>query len=706
MTFKRLIFLSIGIALIFPYPIYAQAQDTYLEEFTCHDFQFQFIEYKKSELKAQEGILNYKNRGPIPSYFLYTPVTIRDYDDFQIEAKIKMGGGQSKASYGLIFLGAKDEMFNIFKLNNKREFRIQFHQIGGFYNKTEWIPTKSVCRGWNTLKIERKGNQVSFFINGSCVHILQGNMYFGSQIGFYTASKMGLEIDYLKIISPCREINLVENWDQDIAKRKLPDFINSGSSETSPLVTSDGKKLYFNRYHHGKAFSLENNTDIFFCDKLPDGSWGYPIKIPSPVNDKYHNHVHGICDNGKTLLLGTRYFQRSHINMSQSGFSISKCENGRWHYPDNQVIKGYYNNSYEVSACWADEGNTIVYSVNRKDSKGEKDLYVSFYDKKRDTWTNPLNLGNNINTNGYEVTPYLTSDTKTLYFSSNGHPGYGHTDVFVSKRLDASWTNWSVPLNLGPKVNTKQWDAYYKISEHDSTVFMITTDSITGQADIFTFDQKKAFEIKPKAFVKVKLINGKTKTKEHALVYANNMMDKKYRNIQLNADYDESCYNIQLNVPGNYTIKAEKRGFHQVTAHINLESYNANDTLALQLEIMPLQAGNHICLDRIYFKKDKAEIINTSYRGLEKLARILDENPEISIRIEGHTDNLGSPKRMKKLSQSRACEIKKYLINKGISKKRLRAQGFGGKRPIEDNSKEETRKLNRRVEFIIEKNQR
>jgi len=240
--------------------------------------------------------------------------------------------------------------------------------------------------------------------------------------------------------------------------RRLSSRINSEAEEIMPLLSPDGRTLYFVR-----SGSVENvggrfsGADIWKSDydvTLLD--WGKPTNIRDLFNDKGNNAVVGISGRGDVIyMLNTRGDKKT------KGIYFSKKVGTQWTKPELISIPGLETEGF-LGAYVSPDFEVIILSVNRIGGKGEEDLYVSLKDKNG-MWTEPKNLGLSINTPGFEISPFLSSDKSKLFFSSNGHGGYGEADILVSERLYDSWDIWSVPRNLGASINTAGFDSYFSI---------------------------------------------------------------------------------------------------------------------------------------------------------------------------------------------------------------------------------------------------
>ncbi|MCB9234189.1 MAG: PD40 domain-containing protein [Bacteroidia bacterium] len=274
------------------------------------------------------------------------------------------------------------------------------------------------------------------------------------------------------------QINLVPEMMNGVAE-PLPENINSPYDEIMPVLSPDGEWLYFDRKDHPDNTPGPENDDIWVSHREADG-WGDPRKMPAPLNNKGHNFVSAVAGNGNTLLLANIYLPDG---ASAYGVSISRRIEGGWSDPEAQKINQFYNKNKFGEYFLSNDEKVMILAIQRIDSYGAKDLYVSF--REGDHWTVPLHMGPEINSANTEMGPTLAPDGKTLYFSSNGFSGYGSQDIFVSKRLDDTWTHWSEPLNLGPSVNSAGWEGYLSVDGAGEYAYFSREPDSTRGTDIF-----------------------------------------------------------------------------------------------------------------------------------------------------------------------------------------------------------------------------
>ncbi|MDX5348239.1 MAG: OmpA family protein, partial [Hymenobacteraceae bacterium] len=348
----------------------------------------------------------------------------------------------------------------------------------------------------------------------------------------------------------------------------------------------------------------------------------------------------------------------------------------------------------------AQGGKVLLLAVERDDGQGNQDLYVSFL-QKFGVWSKPVNLGTTINTKKAEFAPFLAADQKTLFFASEGHKGYGKSDIFYSKRLDDTWQNWSVPMNLGPKVNTPDWDAYYTIAAKGDFAYLVSTkDAIGNSRDIFRIALAEQFKPEPVILVTGRVLDAVTNEPlEAKIIYESLVTGEELGVTQTNPD--DGTYTIVLPSGTSYGYLAEVPGYVSVNESFDATEVTEYSEVKRDLMLVPMEVGQRIKLNNIFFAQSKYYLRESSFSELNRLVKIMKENPTMEILLEGHTDNQGNSRLNMQLSQDRVNEVKKYLVSKGVDKDRIQTKGWGGTKPVAPNDNEALRQLNRRVEFTI-----
>ncbi|MBX2958299.1 MAG: PD40 domain-containing protein [Cyclobacteriaceae bacterium] len=257
------------------------------------------------------------------------------------------------------------------------------------------------------------------------------------------------------------KIRHVQGINLQVEATPLQASINSAYHEIKPTLAPCGNRLYFSRVNHPlNTGGMTDQEDIWYAayDTLTQ-EWSEPIRMPGQLNTAGPNFVNNVSTSGDTIILGNRYLKNGKM---KAGLSYSVNKRGQWSQPITISIQDDYNMSKHDNRYVSLKSGVIISSVQRADTYGERDLYVSFWNGT--SGTIPVNMGGVINTEYEESSPFLADDLKTLYFASKGHNGYGGYDIFVTRRLDDSWTNWSEPENLGPAVNSTLDDEFFSIS--------------------------------------------------------------------------------------------------------------------------------------------------------------------------------------------------------------------------------------------------
>lgn len=276
--------------------------------------------------------------------------------------------------------------------------------------------------------------------------------------------------------------------------------INTEYDDMLPIISPDGNTLYFARKKAPQNIGPAKNDDIYMSTKDVMGRWGPAVHLGPPLNDENHNFVCTVSPDGNTLIVANMYTKGG-----GDGVSISYRRSGQWSKPVPLPIKNMYNRSEFACYHMGVDGKTLVMAIERDDTYGDMDLYVSFQ-LPDGSWSEPMNLGPTINTAAAEASVFLAADGRTIYFSSMGHPGYGEFDMYMSRRLDNTWRNWTEPLNLGYPFNTPKSDYYYTIPASGDYAYYSSNDNSYGKSDIFRIPLPPEIRPEPVAMIKANVV--------------------------------------------------------------------------------------------------------------------------------------------------------------------------------------------------------
>ncbi|NJN25589.1 MAG: OmpA family protein [Cyclobacteriaceae bacterium] len=486
-------------------------------------------------------------------------------------------------------------------------------------------------------------------------------------------------------------------------KERLSDNINTKYLESKPVISPDGTILYFARKNAPENLGGKRDDQDIYISDLVGKEWTYAHNIGKPLNDKQANGICSVSPDGNSIMVINAYHDDGTI---EDGVSVSRKTASGWSFPKKQDIEDYHNLSEYQDYFQSNSGKVLISAVQRNDSKGDQDLYASFRTGD-DSWSKPVNLGSTINTRKVEFAPFLASDNKTLYFASNGHRGFGESDIFYSRRLDDTWTNWSTPTNLGKAINSISWDGYYTISAKGDFAYFISTAGALNKVDfnptdedIYRISLSKEAKPDPVVLIKGKVINSKTKKPVEADIFYESYPLKDEEGLAI-SDPTNGNYKIVLPAGKKYGFRAEAKGFIAVSQNEDFTMVSDYKEITRDLILTPLAVGETVQLNNIFFEQSKAEMLPESKPELDRLLMLLSDNPSLEIELGGHTDNQGSSTANLRLSEDRAMAIMTYLIEQGIDKKRLESKGYGGTKPIASNASADSRQMNRRVEIKI-----
>ncbi len=482
-------------------------------------------------------------------------------------------------------------------------------------------------------------------------------------------------------------------------KEDLGFNINTSYSEIKPIISPDGKTLYFVRQNYpGNVFGKQDPQDIYFSN-WEYGEWSMAKNIGSPLNNAHPNGVSSVSADGNTLLL-INHYQKQSNGADLNGISISKRTRNGWGYPSKVFIKGFDNLSKFADYALSSNGKVLLMAIEQPDSFGDQDIYVSFLEDGN-IWSYPINIGANINTSEAEFSPFLAADDKTLYFASEGHGGFGGSDIFYTQRIDDSWKNWTKPQNLGLNVNSKSWDAYYSIpASGEYAYFVHGNGSRKSPRNIYRIALPQELRPEPVILVSGQTFDAETSKPIEASIFLekNNISEKRP-----SANSAPKTGNYSLIVPFNsdlkFQVKAE--GYHTQYVHLDIADSNNYQEIVKNINLEPIPDNPVVKLDNIYFEEGKTEILANSNGALQSVIKLLQTSPNFRVELEGHTDNRGSLHLKHELSQERTLVVKNELIKAGIKEERITTAAYGGTKPVASNEYETSRKFNRRVELKV-----
>jgi outer membrane protein OmpA-like peptidoglycan-associated protein len=488
----------------------------------------------------------------------------------------------------------------------------------------------------------------------------------------------------------------------------LGPLINTDLAELRPTVSADGNILFFiceNHPENTKYNSVRNSQDIWYAVRDESGKWSEAYHMGYPLNTYHYNAVFWISPDNNRILIRNAFIDGDYVG---NGVSMSQLDrNGYWSKPNMLKIRNYqkYDRGNQNGASMGHDGQTLLLYMSEEKGGYNNDIYVSFL-QADGTWSEPKTLGKKINLPKYnEMTPYLASDGVTMYFSSDRPGGLGDNDIWMTRRLDNSWQKWSDPVNLGSPINTEDWDAFFTLDAGGEYAYLTTSLEGYGESDIVRVKLLERERPDPVVIVSGNVYNAKTNKPLSASLIYETLPDGLEAGNGI-SNPEDGAFKIVLPYDKNYLIRASADKFFAQSENLNLDSLvkAGYKEIHKDLYLMPIEIGQVVRLNNVFFDFDKWDLRAESHLELNRVVKLLEENPKIEIEMSAHTDSRGSDEYNIKLSDNRARSVMEYILSKGISPERIRSQGYGETKPVVPNDTDENRQLNRRVEFTILKN--
>ena len=478
----------------------------------------------------------------------------------------------------------------------------------------------------------------------------------------------------------------------------------TADDEYLPMLSPDNRYLFFTRK------SEINNRDNAFGPKVREllsqssqmslDSFSRGIPMPEPFNQGEYQGGNCISVDNKMMFVTVVSME----SIQGRGFAnadiyYTELKDGAW--TDLKSIGANINGrtTWEGQPSISSDNRTLYFASARgEDNFGGMDLYKSVRNSDG-SWSNPINLGDKINTNGNDKSPFVHSDSYTLYFSSDGQIGIGGYDIYFAKIDDDK--NFKEPKNLGYPINT----------EEDEHGFIVSTDGKYGYfssnmggkgLDIYSFELYK--EARPE---KVVFLRGKIESKDPdaakgMTIELKNTTTNEVTQGVVDESSGEYVAVIKASEKEPVMMMAKKDGYAFTSQYIDSDKDVIGKAVKVApLEVNPIETGQTYRINDITFETDSYILSTKIMTILDEFIDFLTNNPSVKVAIQGHTDSKGDVKRNLELSAQRAKAVNDYLILEGITSTRLEFKGFGSSKPLVSNATEEGRAKNRRTEFVI-----
>lgn len=666
--------------------------------------QFEETNFEKNvnrwyQIESENGEVTYHNA-------LY----VDPDQDFLLEAEFDCSQAGDKASFGLSWGRNNQYDYRHLEVNKQKKFRFGYKR-GNQYNVVQpWTARKTIIAlDKNVLGVQKKGMELSFIVNGKTIYKTTYRPFDYSGVALKSSTS---KVKFLRfaIYQKRPPINLPPELDSSLrgTPKNLGAKINTALVEKSPTISPDGQTLYFVRENAVDGYGQQ---DIYYSEQLGDGQWSMAQNIGAQLNNPNNNFVTSALPDNNTLMVINAY---SRSNRNQI-LALAKRQVKGWQLQKKVEVEELKNVGRWVSFDLSADGRTLIFAMWRPDSYGGRDLYVSFL-QPSGLFSVPRNLGPTVNTTGNEHSPFLAADGKTLYFDTDGHPGYGGRDIFKTTRLDESWKNWENPQNLGPIINTQGADEGLTIpASGEQAYFVSEAADGYGAYDIYSLELPSPLRPLPVALMTGFVVDCATMkgVPTQIEVYKN----EQFLSVSTAQTHPiTGQFKVALPQGARYTlVTVYNKGIYEgerdtITVDLtHLESYVEQELAPICLHkkqeqqttpSLPIRA--QYLPPPVYFEVDAYVLNDKAQQILKKLADTLVQYPEAQLHLAGHTDATGDLAYNEALAEHRIQAVKAFLQQAGVDSSRLKSQGWGERQPVGDNAQVQGRAANRRVELSLQ----
>ena len=447
---------------------------------------------------------------------------------------------------------------------------------------------------------------------------------------------------------PAAKIRMVEefcmaernpNSDEFEMGAPMPTPFNTNFNEGGPSISADNTELYFTVCQDVNGYK---NCDIYFSEKDRYGGWTTPKSVGDHINKR---------------------------------------------------------DSWESQPSVSANGDALYFTSNRDGGMGGLDIYYCTRDVHGD-WSSPKNIGAPVNTRKNEKTPFIHSDSKTLYFSSDGQAGLGGFDIFYAKAK--SDTVWEDPKNIGYPINTEEQDLGLFVSLDGKTGYFASTKYRShGGWDVFSFSMPEKARPEEMSLITGTLLDEYDDPVQDASLEVKNLKTKEITQIRVDEETGSYAGVVAAKPNQDMIVTVKKKNAAFTSKYVSSKELLGSKTVKAPLLLATLEIGREYKLNDINFESNSYSLDQTAKSVIDEFILYLKDNPALKADIQGHTDNIGNPSDNQRLSHNRAKTVYDFVIANGISASRLSFHGYGEARPIISNDTEEGRAKNRRTVFVI-----
>ncbi len=471
--------------------------------------------------------------------------------------------------------------------------------------------------------------------------------------------------------------------------------LSTRDPEYLPYISPDNELAFFTRRFEMKDKNMltPQSVEKFMISHIQsDGTYDPGIPMDYPFNMSLSNN-----EGGASITIDNKHLFFTVNDKGNFDICYSDFKNGYWNDITNMGPLVNDPKQWDSQPSISSDGKTL-YFASARDSLTGIDIYMTTRDVSGN-WTRAKKLGPEINTNGNDKSPFLHSDSRTLYFSSDSLPGLGGYDIFMSKMDDNG--NWGKPVNLGYPINTESDEVGFFVSTDGKTGYFASNKLNTSQGgyDIYSFNLRP--EVRPnKVYFQKGDVNGKSNDETiAATIEVRDAITKKLTKIDVDSVSGEFAFVVDFS--HDLILSVKKDGYAFESQYISSKDTSNEKPINQDIELKKLEVGGQYTINDIFFATNSYQINDTIQAVLAEFADYLKLNPRLHVTLHGHTDNIGNPAANKILSENRARAVYNFLMEQGIDKSRLSYKGFGESKPIASNNTEEGRAKNRRTVFFV-----
>lgn len=471
----------------------------------------------------------------------------------------------------------------------------------------------------------------------------------------------------------------------------LPPAVNKFIMQYFPVLTADEQELIFTRR---LGPGPDDDEDLVVSKKNKNGEWMEPVSISPKINSKFNEGTCTISADGRQLIFTSCLGRKG---LGNCDLFESRKTGDQWTEPQN--LGSQINSiAWESQPSLSSDGRVLYFVSDRRGGFGERDIYVA--SKREDgSWGKAENLGEEINSPSDEISPFIHANSRTLFFASNGRIGFGGYDIFKAEK---DGTGWAEPANFGSPINNHEDQFSLFINSNGERGYYsheIGRDNNTAR--IYEFNVPEVLQIRFKSnFVKGVVRDKETNLPLEATIELFDLQNDQ-RVSMVESDSINGNYLMVLTQGSEYALYVNAKEYLFTSMNFDYESDVHHAPVEIDIYLEKAKKGAFAVLQNIFFDVDKYELKDKSKTELNRIIRFLNDNPNVMVEISGHTDNTGTATHNKQLSLNRADAVANFLSAHGIQKDRLKQVGYGADRPVKPNDTEENKQFNRRIEFKI-----